>query len=45
MPVFKLPRFDRHTYIAINNDVVPDAEIALASANPHAGFDLILIDN
>jgi hypothetical protein len=32
--LFKLPRFDRHTFIAINNDVVPDAEIALASANP-----------
>ena len=34
MPAFKLPKFDRHTYVAINNDVVPDAELALANSNP-----------
>ena len=33
-PLFKFPRFDRHTFIAINDDVVPDAQLALASANP-----------
>ena len=34
MPLFPLPKFTRHTFIAINGDIVADAEIALASANP-----------
>lgn len=34
MPRYPIPKFDRHTYIAINNDIVPDSGLALASANP-----------
>ena len=34
MPVFKLPKFDRHTHIAINNDIVPNPELALANSDP-----------
>ena len=34
MPVFKLPKFDRHTYIAINTDIVPGPELALANSDP-----------
>jgi hypothetical protein len=32
--LFKLPNFDRHTFIAINDDIVPDARLALASVHP-----------
>ena len=34
MPAFTLPKFDRHTHIAINGDVVPGPELALANSDP-----------